>query len=403
MVNVQDKKLMMTWKQVKTVEDAKHIIDSGLILDWREAKRLSKSFPQDQAAEFIKHIAIRFAEKSETRLVDEMLCETMLGWLSNAEGEGQMQLFLETFLTQPSPIEASTKLVEVALTAELVDPEHDDEMFSTAVTLVCELGLAIRDLHKQYPEPFKNAPMLQAHIATYLLSVSNTNSSKIRLSLLNYFASTESGEELKPGLNKVMGRFGHTVLDQLFTLLFNKKSEAVAIQYLLENMHFILEGDRHTQTIVHETWKFYMLKYPDRFALFLKTFVDHYRTLAYKETLQSRRPLFQHLGALLRVSSEVNHTELIHTLIAAIAGFHSSKERDEVLRALAELPDLRHSIRDLVVDLLKAVDPEKVVQSAARFLDHKRGRKPSFSRVDGMVTMNQVQFLGEHAILLKAS
>ena len=40
--------------------------------------------------------------------------------------------------------------------------------------------------------------------------------------------------------------------------LFDKKTEGVALQYLLENLPFVLEGDNHCQSILHETLKFYM-------------------------------------------------------------------------------------------------------------------------------------------------
>src|SRR5690606_18318848 len=103
------------------------------------------------------------------------------------------------------------------------------------------------------------------HIATFLLSVSNANSSCIRLSLLHYFGVCERHSEQKVCFNRIMGRFGHTVLDHLFNLLFRKRSEAVALQYLVENLPHVLEADRHAQKIVHETFKFYMLKQPERF------------------------------------------------------------------------------------------------------------------------------------------
>src|SRR5690606_26461565 len=110
---------------------------------------------------------------------------------------------------------------------------------------------------------FPKAQALLDHIATYLLSVSNTNSSCIRLSLLHYFGVTEHGSSNKLYFNRVMSRFGHTVLDHLFALLFRKKSEAVALQYLVENLPYVLGADRHSQRIVHETFKHYMLKEPE--------------------------------------------------------------------------------------------------------------------------------------------
>lgn len=142
---------------------------------------------------------------------------------------------------------------------------------------------------------------------------------------------------------------------------------------------------------------------PERFGLFLKTFSEQYRSMDPKSTALSRRVFFQHLGALMRVVSEVNHRPLTQILLSCFGMFQGDKERDEVIDALLQLPDLRKNIRDLLVDLRNAQDPSKVIESASRFLDSKRGRKPSFARVEGWVTLNQVNFLGAQPIAAKVS
>src|SRR5690606_9680768 len=161
---------------------------------------------------------------------------------------------------EPNCDEACWPLVEIALSNELAEGTHDQDIFEMAVALVCELGISIQEYDRAYPGEFRRASALLDHIATYLLSVSNANSSCIRLSLLHYFGVTEHGAEQKICFNRIMSRFGHTVLDHLFNLLFRKRSEAVALQYLIENLPYVLEADRHSQKIVHETFKFYMLK-----------------------------------------------------------------------------------------------------------------------------------------------
>ena len=387
-------KLVNHWKLAKNVEQCRHLIDLGIVLPWADAKRLNKNLSDDEQKQLMQHLADRFSEQHDTRLPEELVMEGVLGWLSNANSEKSMQYFLESVLSQPNATEATLKLVEVALTVELTDLSHEEVIYSSAVALICELGLALRDLDLNYPGQVKDVAKILDHTATYLLSVSNTNNPYIRLSLLHYFGAGEAGVGNKDGFNKVLSRFGHTVLDHLFYLLFKKKTEAVALQFLLENLPYILEADHHAQRIVHETWKFYMLKYPERFSLFLNTFSAQFKEIPYERTLLSRKPFFQHLGALLRVTVEVNHKQLTQVILTCYAKFDGDRCRNEVLEALLQVDDLKKNIKDLLREMRTSENSQKVVDSAARFTASKRGRKPSFARVDGWLTLDQVNFLG---------
>lgn len=386
--------LPTNWRDVASLDAALQMVDYGVILKWRDVKRLHKAFSKEEQMAFVQHIANRFCEPHETRLPEEIMVETLLNWLVHAKDESALQAFLEALLENPHRSAASIKLVEVALTTEISETEHDDDIFAMAVSLICELGLAIKEFGAQYPEHFNNPEAIFGHISTYLLSVSNTNNSCIRLSLLNYFGSTEQGTPNKIGFNKIMGRFGHTVLDQLFYLLFKKKTEAIALQYLLDNTPFILEGDRHSQRIVHETWKFYMLKKPERFGLFIQTFTRHLKTLDPVKTGFARRVFMQHLGALLKVVNEVNHKPLAREIICAMSELRDDSGCLEVVDQLVHDPMMRALYKDLLKEIVTGEDMQKVVDSTARFVNSKRGRKPSFQRVDHLLTISQVQFLG---------
>ncbi|MDA9951572.1 hypothetical protein N9D31_03250 [Oligoflexaceae bacterium] len=386
--------LPSNWKEVETLESAKQMVDYGVILRWGEVKRLVKVLTKDEQKEFVGHIAARFSEDHESRLPEELMIESLLNWLVHAKDESSLQAFLEALLENPNRSEASLKLVEIALTTEISETEHDDDVFAMAVSLICELGLAIKALGEQYPEHFDNPHAIFGHISTYLLSVSNTNNNCIRLSLLNYFGSTEQGLTNKVGFNKIMGRFGHTVLDQLFFLLFQKKTEAISLQYLLENIPYILEGDMHSQRIVHETFKFYMLKKPERFGLFVQTFTKHIQSLEAVEAKGSKRVFTQHLGALLQVVNEVNHKPLARELICALSEFRLDASCREVVAELSKDQTMRPLYKELLNEIAFGDDMKKVIDSTSRFVSSKRGRKPSFQRAGDILTISQVQFLG---------
>lgn len=268
--------LPASWRSVKGLEEAKQLVDFGILLAWKDMKHVRKVLSDDELQDLVRYFAVRLAERVENRLPEEILIESVLIVMANTEDEEILNSFLEELLHQPNRMEACFTLVELAITAEISDIDHIDDIFAFAVALICELGNIIQTVEKEYPgELGDKSRKLLEHITTYLLSVSNSNNNCIRLSLIQYFGSLEKGLNHKPGFNRIMGRFGHTILEHLFTLLFNKKTEAVALQFLLDNIPYVLEADNHSQRILHETWKYYMLKKPERFALFIQTLTKH--------------------------------------------------------------------------------------------------------------------------------
>ncbi len=395
---VAAKETLHAWKQCASLDDAYALVDIGVILGWADVRRVVRDLGQEGTKSLVQRLAVRLAERYDNRLAMECAAETVLVILAAAADEKMLMVFLESYLEQPGCSDSAFPLVEVALTSEPSEAENDDETFATAVSVVCEMGLAIRQLEQTYPGQVRRAPALLAHIATYLLSVSNSNNNCIRLSLLNYFGSTGD----VAGFNKIMGRFGHTILDHLFHLLFRKKSEGVALQFLLENTPYVLLGDRHAQRIVHETWKFYMLKKSDRFGLFIQTLAKNLKERQGPDAGTVRRVYCQHLGALLAVASEVNHRGLAQEIICGLVPFRNDPLCMEVVSQIIQSRELRANFHEILVSLRDEKDAEKVIESASRFVASKRGRKPSFQQLNGLLTVHQVQFLG-HQPVAKAS
>lgn len=391
-----------SWKGTRSLEQALKLIDYGVLLKWRDMRTLRRTFTAEEEETVVRHFARRLVERAGERLQSEILVESVMIWLANAASEKLLYAFLEEIFGQPGCEDACWTLVEIALTSEIAEASHDSDIFEMAVALICELGISIQEYIKAYPGEFTKGPALLDHIATYLLSVSNANSSCIRLSLLHYFGVTEHGSVQKLCFNRIMGRFGHTVLDHLFNLLFRKRSEGVALQFLLENLPYVLEADRHSQKIVHETFKYYMLKQPERFSLFIQAFADELTQLddAYAE---ARKTFLQHLGAMLRVASDVNHKQLGREFLNAMLKFSSEGFCAELLDHIMAEPEIRKPFRELLDQLRGTMSPPKPgdrtrarehADAVAQFRSSKRGRKPSFSRVDGIGTMHQVTYLG---------
>lgn len=382
------------WKGTESLEAAIQLIDYGVMLKWRDMRTLRRSFTEDQEDVVVRHFAKRLAERAGVRLQAEILVESSMIWLANAASERLLNAFLEELFARPAFDQACWALVEIALTSEMAEQKHDSDIFEMAVALICELGLSIQAYNKDFPGEFARAQALLDHIATYLLSVSNANSSCIRLSLLHYFGVTEHGMVNKNYFNRIMSRFGHTVLDHLFSLLFRKRSEAVALQYLVENLPFVLEADRHSQKIVHETFKYYMLKQPERFSLFVQAFAEELRSKPGFANNEATKTYLQHLGAMLKVASDVNHKQLGREFLTAILKFEGTDFCTELLDHILAQEEIRKPFRELLGQLRTGRSVQDVVDQVAQFRSSKRGRKPSFSRVEGLGTINQITYLG---------
>lgn len=394
---------MHSWKEVQNLDEAKALVDQGILLTWKETKTVKKVLALPEQQELIRYFAVRLAERTEFRLPEEILVESLLVLLANSQEEVLLVSFLEELVQQPNQTEACETLVELAITSEISDQEHHDDIFSIAVALICELGNLLQEVKKQYGDQLSFDPQrILDHISTYLLSVSNSSNNCIRLSLVHYFGNLEKGLSQKPGFNRIMGRFGYTVLEHLFTLLFNKKTEAVALQFLLENTPAILEGDNHCQKILHETWKFYMLKKPERFALFIQTLTRFLASQPHESHMVARKVFMQHLAVLLKIVSEVNHKELGREIMSAIGSFSQDSFRNEILDILSKDKSLRENYRLLVTKILNCENADQVLDEADGFRSSKRGRKPSFAKANKTKPIYQATFLG-HQTTAKAS
>jgi hypothetical protein len=388
-----------SWKGVRNADEACSLIDRGIMLRWRDMRSLQRALSPEDEREVLKHFARRFLERADTRLQAEFVIESVLVWLAYSASEDLLLVFLGEFFAQPGAEAASWQLVDIALTGEISESKHGKDVFEMAVALICELGVSVQEYELSNPGDFKQASQLLSHIATYLLSVANTNSACIRLSLVHYFGVIEHGQAERPYFNKILSRFGHTVLDHLFYLLFRKRSEGVALQYLLENLPHILESDSFSQKIVHETFKFYMLKQPERFSLFLNTFAKVLVAVKDPSYSESKKMFLRHVAALLQVASELNHKNLAKHMVAALVRFDGTSHFEEIFTELRQPDVLRRTVTEILERVRAKADVAfaqqgEIPDTVVVFRTSKRGRKPQFSQHNEVGTLKQVTYLG---------
>jgi hypothetical protein len=199
-------------------------------------------------------------------------------------------------------------------------------------------------------------------------------------------------------LNRVMNRFGFTVLDTLFDQLFDKKTEGVALQFVVDNVPFLLLAGDEGQGIFAEILKSYLYKQPERFTLFLDVFSD---VLARREQVlaadgeQIKITWLKHLAQLFQLANEIDHNLLAKEIILAICKFEDLPFGRELLSRISKFHGVRPLFKEVAIKLQSSSNKEMLFESYSQFRSKKRGRRPSFSKSDSINTLGQIVFLGD--------
>lgn len=377
------------WKNVRSANQAKLLIDEGVLLKWSELRVLHKRLSEPEQEKVIGFFAKKICVQHDDRFQLEIHVENLLLWLTYSLREDSLKTLIAQMFTENNAVEGCLKLVELALTMEITDGEHQDEVYAASVIMVCEIGWAI--IEKSHIETLneQQSERILATSTTYLMSVSNHNHYAIRLCLLHYFGVLARENRNRADFEKILDRFGYTVLDFLFSLLFKKKTEGLALQFLLENVPFILEAEQGSQRIIHEIFKYYLLKKPDRFSLFLLTLGDLLSEREHSE--RARRTYLQHLGALLKIVAKINHKPLTYDILSCIY-----RIRDPFLSELTaqiKAEPLLKDYRDFAQKCLENEDVE-TIDPLNYLRSHKRGRHPSFHAFKRVEVFQQIAQLG---------
>ena len=383
-----------SWKGTGTVDECIKLIDYGVLLTWRDMRTIKRGLSQEEQSQVVRHFVMRLCERHDERLAAEVLVESMLVWFANTISEELISAMINQLFEDQDVVRIIRSFVEISLCGELSEQAHEEVVFSTAVVLSCEVGLALQDALDHYPEQFSGGNETVDHITTYLLSVSNNNNQRIRLSLLHYFGQCSSSPAGMNSFNRVMARFGHTVLDHLFSLLFNKRTEAIALQYLLNNLPFVLRANNKTQVILQDIFKYYMLKKPERFSLFVQTFGNHLVNIEqFREEIQMT--YLQHLGTLFHVVSDVNHKPLAKEIISCMIKYEQHPFFEPLMDRIIEEPTVRPMLKEVIQKVRNAGQKQEVIESHSQFRSSKRGRRPSFAKCDSIGPLGQITFLGD--------
>jgi hypothetical protein len=398
-MSVVKSKKALTWKNLPDVGYAKKLVDLGYLLPWSDGKAVVKVLGEQGSCDLVRYVAVRLGDRYSDRLSAEILVETLYAILTAASSEKVMIAFLEELFDSDHFENVTRHLVEISLGGEVGEDDLSKAVVAAAVALICEIGLNIQRIEEDDPGRIEKAKALGDHVAAYLLSVSNTNVQAVRLSLLRYFSQTEYGLAAKTNYTRLMVRFGHSIMESLFQQLFVKKSERVAVQYLLENLPCALEAGSDTQKILHETFKQHMLKQSERFCLFMHELGSHLISLGTETTLCPAGEAYaRHLIALYKVTSDLGHKELGREVLQELHKFTPFGSICDWVVALETSSEIRRAFRELAHDYrVKVVQAGKAGKVVSQFRMSKRGRKPSLSKGD-YGFLEQVTTLGDYEV-----
>jgi hypothetical protein len=398
MLSVKSKK-SINWKNINDIVDAKRLVDMGHLLSWSEGRTVVKFLGEEKTCDLVRHMALRMGDRFNDRLASEILVESLYSILTASGRESIMIAFLEALFDSDEFEGITRNLVEISLGGEVGEDDLSKTVVSAAVALICEIGLNIQRVEDDDPGRIDKSRSISDHIAAYLLSVSNTNVQAVRLCLLRYFSQTEYGNSAKKNYNRLMGRFGHSIMEALFQQLFVKKSEKVAAQFLLENLPCALEAGGETQKMLHETLKQHMLKESERFCLFMHELGSHVLSLGHEgELCHAAQSYSRHLIALYKVTSDLGHKHLGREVLQELYKFAPFGDCADWIRNLEVSSEIRKSFRELAVDYrVKVVQVGKGGKVVSQFRVSKRGRKPTLGKGD-FGFLEQVTTLGEYEV-----
>jgi len=388
----------LSWKDIVSLDEACQLIDTGILLSWRDMRHIKKTLSGSDQVEFIRHVALRLSDRYKDRFACEILVESLLVFIANQVNEELISVFVDEVMNDPDRLEMIHGFATLSLSLEMTEERRKDECFSISVAIISEMGLRLHVGFRQDPDELKGAETILESISTMLYSVSNANSPRTRLHLVHYFGVMAGLGEPVIKLNRVMNRFGFTVLDTLFDQLFDKKTEGVALQFVVDNVPFLLLAGDEGQGIFAEILKSYLYKQPERFTLFLDVFSD---VLARREQVlaadgeQIKITWLKHLAQLFQLANEIDHNLLAKEIILAICKFEDLPFGRELLSRISKFHGVRPLFKEVAIKLQSSSNKEMLFESYSQFRSKKRGRRPSFSKSDSINTLGQIVFLGD--------
>ena len=140
-----------------------------------------------------------------------------------------------------------------------------------------------------------------------------------------------------------------------------------------------------------------MLKYPERFSLFMHEMGNRVLSLSPSDTqfCPAAESYYKHLVALFKVTSDLDHRSLGKEVFSEIMRLEAAPGCMKFSPELQTSPQIRRSFRDLIVGFKKDVIGKGRPVIVSQFRLSKRGRKPTLNKKTDVGFLEQVLQLGQ--------
>jgi hypothetical protein len=203
-------------------------------------------------------------------------------------------------------------LKELALIfLEVADHEMSEKsaklpLAQTILVLLTELGLQLAERSNSGALSSEESGRVVEYITTNLLARSNQNNTAMRISLVHYLSNCPMTSQTSLQLNRVISRFGQSLLDEMLKAFFEDKRKGnAAFFFLVEHLNSFFTASPALAEMSHNVLKNFMLRFPDEFPAFLASYCEFIP----KEQGKLEQAT-KHLSLLLRSSVEVSQRQL---------------------------------------------------------------------------------------------
>lgn len=205
--------------------------------------------------------------------------------------------------------EIAIALLDIA-DIELSGPTTKLPLAETCLVLLTEYGLMLANHQGRSSLDHKGVSSVVEYISTSLLARSNINNTAMRISLVHFLAHCGENRHATLQLNRVISRFGHSLLEDLLRAFFDdKKKGNAAFFFLVEHLQYFFAASPALATMSHDVLKHHMLKYPNEFPSFIASYSDWAPQDADSAVLSTR-----HIALLYRAAIDVYQRPLAEAL-----------------------------------------------------------------------------------------
>lgn len=225
--------------------------------------------------------------------------------------------FLRAILTESADADFYKEVAMAMLhlsDVELADHKGKNTIGHAILVLVTEFGLMIAENARNSSLDPQGASFVVEYVTTSLLARSNLNSNAIRVSLLHYLSKCPLNSNTSSQLNRVISRFGQSLLDDLLQAFFEqKKRGSAAFFFLAEHLSTFFTAAPALAEMSHSVLRHYMLKHPDEFPSFMASYSD-WVSREHKALSMTA----QHIALLIKSAADVSQKHLAESLCAVL-------------------------------------------------------------------------------------